>query len=424
MKNYRITELGRLFGLSRSTLLYYDRIGLLRPNGRTQADYRLYTQEDLTRLERICFFRDAGLSLAEIASLLVSGNSDSSILERRLRDIGREIVALKSQQRLIAGMIKTVAAGPDVSGLDSELWLGLQKACGLDETALKRWHTEFERRAPTAHHEFLLGMGLGEKEAIQVRMLTRNMENNNTTMKYFYELFEELPRQGPGCEEATLRALGLVKNLPKRPRVLDIGCGSGLQTLILARELKTGILAIDNHRPVLDHLDRAAARQGLDIETRELSMIDMPFDEESFDLLWAEGSLFIIGLAKGLKDFRSYLKPGGYLVFSELCWFANEPPEEAKVYFDRVYPDSRTVDEVCRMAIGSGYRVIENFRLPDSAWWDDYYTPMLERMKELRIKNAGVGEAEAVYAECEVETEMFRRHSKSYGYVFFVLQKA
>lgn len=423
MKNYRITELGRLFSLSRSTLLYYDRIGLLRPSGRTQADYRLYTEADLARLERICFFRDAGLSLAEISSLLESANNDSSILERRLRDIGREIAALKSQQRLIAGMIKTVAAGPDASGLDRELWLSLQKASGLDETALKRWHTEFERRAPTAHHEFLLGMGLGEKEAIQVRMLTRNVENNNTTMKYFYELFEDLPRQGPGCEQATLRALSLVKNLPKRPRVLDIGCGSGLQTLILARELKTRILAIDNHRPVLDHLDRAAAQQGLEIETREFSMIDMPFDEESFDLLWAEGSLFIIGLAKGLKDFRAYLKAGGYLAFSEMCWFVNEPPEEAKAYFDRVYPDIRTADEVCRMAIDSGYRVIESFRQPDSAWWDDYYTPMLERMKELRIKNVGTSEAEAVYAECEVETEMFRRHSKSYGYEFFVLQR-
>ncbi len=424
MKNYRITELGRLFGLSRSTLLYYDRIGLLCPSGRTQVDYRLYSQADLSRLERICFFRDAGLSLSEIASLLESGSNDSSILERRLRDIGREIAALRSQQRLLAGMIRTVAAGPEASGLDKELWLSLQKACGLDEKALKRWHTEFERRAPMAHHEFLLGMGFGEKEALQVRMLTKNVENNKTTMKYFYELFEDLPRQGPGCEEATLRALSLVTDLPERPRVLDIGCGSGLQTLILARELKTRIQAIDNHQPVLDHLERAAARQGLDIETRELSMIDMPFDEESFDLLWAEGSLFIIGLAKGLKDFRAYLKPGGYLAFSEMCWFVEEPPEEAKAYFDRVYPDIRTDDEVCRMAIDSGYRVIGSFRLPDSAWWDDYYLPMLERIKELRNRNKGVSEAEAVYAECEAETEMFRRHSKSYGYTFFVLSRA
>ncbi len=423
METYRITELGRRFGLSRSTLLYYDRIGLLRPSGRSQVDYRLYTQEDMDRLERVCFFREAGLSLSEIARLLENANDDSSILERRLREIGREVATLKSQQRLIAGMLKTVTAGLDASGLDKELWLSLQKACGLDETALKRWHTEFERRAPGAHHDFLLSLGLSEKEAIQVRMLTKSMEDNKMKMNYFFELFEDLPRQGPGCREATLRALGLLKDLPSKPRVLDIGCGCGMQTQILAQELKTKILAIDNHRPVLDHLDQAAARKGLEIETRELSMIDMPFEEKSFDLLWSEGSIFIIGLARGLADFRAYLKPGGYLAFTEMCWFVSDPPAEAKAYFDKVYPDIRGVDEVRRMAATSGYRVIESFNLPDSAWWDDYYTPMLGRMEELKLKNAGLAEAEAVYADCEIEVEMFRRHSKSYGYTFFVLQK-
>jgi len=242
-------------------------------------------------------------------------------------------------------------------------------------------------------------------------------------MEYFYELFTDLPRQGPGCREATIRALGLLKDLPPNPRVLDIGCGCGMQTQILAQELKTKILAIDNHRPLLDHLDRAAARNGLEIETRELSMIDMPFEEESFDLLWAEGSIFIIGLARGLKDFRTYLKPDGYLAFTELCWFVSDPPAEIKTYFDNVYPDIRPADEVRRMAAASGYRVIESFNLPDRAWWDDYYTPMLERMEELKVKNAGITDAEAVYANCEAEIEMFRRHSKSYGYTFFVLQR-
>jgi len=424
MKTWRITELGRHFGLSRSTLLYYDRIGLLHPSWRTRTDYRLYTQEDLTRLERICFFREAGLSLSEIAHLLENTHNDSPILEKRLREIGHQMAALKSQQRVIAGMLKTVAAGCDASGLDKDLWVSLQKACGLDETALKRWHIEFERRAPGAHHEFLLSLGLSEKESIQVRMLTKSVEDNQVRMKYFFEVFEDLPRQGPGCREATLRALSLLKDLPARPRVLDVGCGCGMQTQILAEELKTKILAIDNHRPVLDHLDRAAAQKDLKIETRELSMIAMPFEEGSFDLLWSEGSIFIIGLARGLEDFRAYLKPGGYLAFTEMCWFVDAPPAEIRAYFDTVYPDIRTVDDVRRMAVASGYRVIESFNLPDSAWWDDYYTPMLERMKDLKVKNAGVAEAEAVYAECETEAEMFRRYSKNYGYTFFVLQRA
>lgn len=423
METYRITELGRRCGLSRSTLLYYDRIGLLCPSGRSQADYRFYTQDDLATLERICFFREAGLSLSEIAHLLKNTNSDGSILEGRLRKISQEIATLKSQQRLITSMLKTVAVGLVASGLDRELWLSLQQASGLDEMAAKRWHIEFERRAPRAHHDFLLSLGLTEKEAIQVRLLTKSVKDNKMAMKYFFELFEDLPRQGPGCREATLKALGFLKHLPVKPTVLDIGCGCGMQTQILAQELATKILAIDNHRSLLDQLDRSSAEKGLNIETRELSMIGMPFDDESFDLLWAEGSIFIIGLEQGLKDFRAYLKPGGYLAFTEMCWFASEPPAEAKAYLDKVYPDIRSADEVCRIAAASGYRVIEHFNLPESAWWDDYYTPMLEHLQKLKLKNAGIAEAEEVYAACEEEVEMFRQHSKSYGYTFFVLQK-
>ena len=48
---------------------------------------------------------------------------------------------------------------------------------------------------------------------------------------------------------------------------------------------------------------------------------------------------------------------------------------------------------------------------------------MLGRVEELKRINAGVADAQAIYAECETETEMFRRHSKSYGYTFFVLRR-
>lgn len=423
MNTFRISELGRRFGLSRSTLLYYDRIGLLRPTGRSRVGYRVYTETDFARLERLCFFREAGLSLAEVGLLLDSHKKSSTILEKRLREIGREVSSLRVQQRLVARMLKTAASGLGTSGLDPQMWSSLQKASGLDEAARKRWHTEFERRAPDAHHEFLLGLGLSEKEAIQIRMLTKSVEDNTMKMKYFFELFEELPRQGPGCREGTLRALSLLGKLPAQPRVLDVGCGSGLQTLILAKELKTTILAIDNHRPVLDRLTQNARKESLKIETRELSMIDMPFEEKSFDLVWAEGAIFIIGLARGLKDFRTILKPGGYLAFSELCWFTSHPPKGIKDFFDKVYPEIRTQDEIRSMAVEADFQVVDSFPLPESAWWDDYYTPMLERIKELKTKNVGIVEAESVYTECETEVEMFRRYSKHYGYAFFVLKR-
>jgi SAM-dependent methyltransferase len=204
--------------------------------------------------------------------------------------------------------------------------------------------------------------------------------------------------------------------------VLDIGCGSGLQTLILAERLKTTITAIDNHRPVLERLKEAAELRRLNIAAQEASMFDLPFKQHSFDLIWAEGSIFVIGLERGLNEWRRYLKPGGYLAFSEMCWLEADPPQEIWDYFERVYPAMLSTQNCLSLANEQGYRVLEHFVLPVSAWWDDYYTPMLSRIKDLKVKNAGVPAAQAVYAECELEAEMHRRYNSSYGYVFFVLQ--
>lgn len=422
METYRITELARRFDLARSTLLHYDHIGLLRPGGRTGAGYRVYTGSDLARLERICAFREAGLGLSDIALLLDRDGAEAGILERRMREIGQEVASLRAQQRVLAGLLRTCAVGEGDAGLDQELWLDLRKACGLDREGLVRWHREFERRSPQGHHDFLLGLGLSESEAVHIRLLTKNVEGNREAMDRFDELFDELPRQGPGSDESTARALGLAKGLPARPRVLDLACGSGRPTRILARRLGA-VLAIDSRRPLLDRLARDAALEGLEIETREISLFDMPFEEESFDLVWAEGALFILGLARGLAEIRPLLARGGILAFTEMCLFEADPPSELMGWFDEVYPDVKTVDQVRALALEAGYEPVGDFRLPDGAWWDDYYTPMLERIEVLKTRNAGSPKAQEVYARCEREARMHREHSKSYGYQFFVLGK-
>ncbi len=422
MNTYRIGEIGKRFGLSRSTLLYYDRIGLLRPDCRSQSRYRIYGDADMDRLDRIRIYRESGLSLSEIARLL-DGDEPRPVLEGRLREIGREIAELKTRQRHLAGMLRTAKSGQETSGLDRTLWLELQKACGLSEEALRRWHGEFERRAPSDHHAFLSGLGLSEKEALQVRMLTRSVEENETTMRYFYDVFEDLPRQGPGSSRSTLRALSLVRGLPPRPEVLDIGCGSGAQTLVLARHLRTRVVAIDNHLPVLERLSRSARSEGLEVEAQELSMFDLPFEPESFDLLWAEGSIFVVGLEQGLRRFRDLARPGACFAFSEMCWFRDDPPEEIRSFFERTYPDLRREDEVRRLATDCGWTHVDDFRLPASDWRDGYYEPMLERIRILRERDAAIPAALDLYANLELEARMFEKHSVGYGYSFFVLRR-
>ncbi len=420
---YRISQLAEQFGLSRSTLLYYDRIGLLSPSDRNEAGYRQYSAVDRGRLESICSLRRAGMDIEGIRAILATAGDDTTaVLRRRLDEIGAEIEALRTKQHLLAGMLKVQGKGGPGATVNKEMFVAMLRAAGMDEAAMKKLHVEFERREPEAHHAFLLSLGISEKEALLIRKWSAAMENS-MTMQYFYELFEKLPRQGPGCKDATLRALGLLTDLPADPTVLDIGCGSGMQTLVLAEELKTKIVAVDNHRPLLDALNLTAKQAGLDIDTRELSMVEMPFAQESFDLLWAEGSIFIIGLTRGLRDFERYLRPGGYLAFTELCWYDDDPPAEVKAFFAAAYPEMKTVGEVRQMATDSSYRVIDNFNLPDSAWWDNYYTPMLARMNELKQHNAGIAAAAEVYARCEAEIDIFRRYSNCYGYTFFVLRK-
>jgi MerR family transcriptional regulator, thiopeptide resistance regulator len=172
--SYSISKLGRECGLSRSTLLYYDRIGLLRPSGRTAAGYRVYTESDLRRLKRIRDFRQAGLSLREIVAVLSSGGKPGTkLLGERLRETAASIVALKNQQRLLASMLRQVASGKQPRCVDKAMWIEMLRSAGMDRAAMERWHQEFEHRAPDGHEEFLLSLGIDRDEVARIRQFSR-----------------------------------------------------------------------------------------------------------------------------------------------------------------------------------------------------------------------------------------------------------
>lgn len=170
---YKISQLAHQFGLSRSTLLYYDRIGLLIPSGRTESSYRLYSPSDRDRLAAICTFREAGLGMEDIRNILASESDDTvSVLRRRLYGIGEEIRSLQTKQRLLAGMLRIKGEGGPKSVVDKGMFVELLRAAGMDDNAMNQLHSEFERRAPEAHHQFLLSLGISEQEALLIRKLS------------------------------------------------------------------------------------------------------------------------------------------------------------------------------------------------------------------------------------------------------------
>ena len=131
----------------------------------------------------------------------------------------------------------------------------------------------------------------------------------------FFELFDGLPRQGPGDTASTLRALALVPGVGPQTRVLDVGCGTGCQTLVLARNSPARIVAVDNHPPFVDILNREAGRLGVAdrLEARVADMRRLDFADGSFDLIWSEGAIYNVGVEAGLRDWRRLLPRGGYI---------------------------------------------------------------------------------------------------------------
>lgn len=245
-------------------------------------------------------------------------------------------------------------------------------------------------------------------------------------MDIFYEIHKDLPREGPGDNISTKRALGYLKDLPANPQILDIGCGPGMQTLELAKNLqKNGgkIIALDNHEPFLISLKQKAEKENLSdkIQTNYGSMFSLEFEDESFDAIWAEGSIYIIGFKRGLKEWKNFLKEGGYLVASEISWLKFEVPDEVKEFWSANYPVKQIYENLNDIK-ECGYEIIEHFTLPSESWWTDYYTPIENRIAELWDKYSNDKEAMSILYDTQQEINLFRKYSDYYGYVFYIMR--
>jgi len=240
----------------------------------------------------------------------------------------------------------------------------------------------------------------------------------------FFEVYEALPRQGPGNLACAARALGLCVDLPPGPAILDLGCGVGGQTLHLAALTSGSIVALDSHAPSIERLKATVAERGLSHRVRpvigDMARPDLP--AASFDLVWSEGALYNIGIGNALRVCSGLLRAGGYLAFTDAVWRREDPPAEVKAGFDLDYPAMGRVTGILEAIAAGGFSLLDHFTLPDEAWWDDFYTPMQERIEELRGRYAADGEALAVLEQLAQEPEMHRRHSSYYAYEFFVLR--
>ncbi len=236
------------------------------------------------------------------------------------------------------------------------------------------------------------------------------------------EYFSGLQRQGPGSPEVTIKALSFIDGLTGGSRIADIGCGTGGQTMVLAEYAPGRITGIDLFPAFIDRFNENAGRLNLQDRVKGMvgSMDDLPFPPGEFDLIWSEGAIYNIGFARGLRGWRKFLKPGGYIAVSEASWFTQERPAEIDEFWKDAYPEIDTVSNKVTRMEEAGYIPVATFILPENCWTEHFYDPQVAAQEKFLEKHPGNQAAAELIANQRHEAELYYRYKEYYGYVFYI----
>ncbi|ODS05366.1 methyltransferase domain-containing protein [Vibrio scophthalmi] len=386
---YRISELAQMLGLSRTTLLYYEKLGLICGQ-RLSNGYRTYSDMDLQRLRLIQQLHSGGLTLKECKACL-EAKVERAVLLERLEHLDQEIAQKQQSRDLLAAL--------------------------LGEASLNQWHETLDKLAPDVHIDWLIKQGFSETDAQRLRWLSKDMNTHDTYMADFYRIFDPLERRGPGSESDTLAAL---RKVPMKPsQILEVGCGQGIATRLLAQQCDAQITAIDNDEEAIKALQASNQEHAEQIRFECASMTDLPYAERSFDLIWSEGSAYIMGVENAFKQWRPLLNQGGVLVLSDLVWSTDDANETAKAFWGSEYPDMTTVETRIKQAKAAGYQVVDTFPISDAAW-EAYYQPLSQQVAALKDE---LTNSQAI-KDIERELSAYRQRDDQFDYQMFILMKA
>lgn len=231
-----------------------------------------------------------------------------------------------------------------------------------------------------------------------------------------------LERQGPGSSEAVEQALGFLKPLNQFKKVADLGCGTGGQTLLLAKYLSGTIIGLDMFSDFIDKLNENARKMNLDNRVTGVigSMEKLPFQTKSLDLIWSEGAIDNIGFKEGLSHWHGFLKKGGFIAVTCPSWLTEEKPNVVERFWNDAGSQLETISDNIKIMQKCGYQFVSSFALPQKCWTENYFIPREEAINKLLEKYAG-NKIMMEYAEQNrYETELYSKYSQHYGYVFYI----
>ena len=256
-------------------------------------------------------------------------------------------------------------------------------------------------------------------------MSTENKSIHEFDFNLICEYFSSIERQGPGSPEVTVKALGFIDHLAGDSKIADIGCGTGGQTMVLAEHTTGHITGIDLFPVFIDLFNQNVRRNNFQKRVSGIvgSMENLPFQNEALDLIWSEGAIYNIGFERGLREWKQFLKPGGYLAVTEASWFTDERPDEITAFWQDAYPEIDTIPNKIGIMQKTGYIPVASFILPENCWTEHFYDHQTEAQKKFLDKYKGNQTAEELVANQRHEAQLYARYKAFYGYVFYIGKK-
>lgn len=255
------------------------------------------------------------------------------------------------------------------------------------------------------------------------------MSDDNTIHEFdinlICEYFSNVERQGPGNPKVTIKALSFIDALTAESRIVDLGCGTGGQTMVLAQNVPGQITGIDLFPAFINIFNSNANRLNLQDRVKGIvgSMDDLPFEQEELDLIWSEGAIYNIGFERGVNEWRKFLKTGAYLAVTEATWLTQNRPAEIEKFWMDAYPEIDTVSNKVAQIERAGYLPVATFLLPEECWTDNFFAPQIPAQENFLKKYAGNKMAENLVEYMHVEARLYDLYKAHYGYVFYIGKK-
>lgn len=238
---------------------------------------------------------------------------------------------------------------------------------------------------------------------------------------YFFIAFEGMDRLSPGSMDTTLNAIQMTDvDSSLNLNILDIGCGVGSSTILLANYFKNSTIeAFDLFKHYIDVLDEKISENDLGdrVFVYEMDMNDPDFANEEFDIVFSEASVEIIGFKRGLKEWKRLLKPNGYMIISDVSWL-EKPSSESRMFWKNTYFEVGTIENKISQIKQEGYEFVGYVVVPRDDW-KKYYNQLETNLEKLNNDNS----AKSFVNQLKKEIKTYRQNDNDYSYVFYVMKK-